>query len=96
MKYGYKVVRTVTTGMLMELCVQKGWYTHGDIAEFVHMLDVCKKMNITSDDIVETATDIIEHSNLSFSTDFISVCNDILKISLSYTLKCEENESVGK
>jgi hypothetical protein len=38
------------------------WYTGGTCEEYAKLLDMTDKDNITTDDIVEIATDIIEHS----------------------------------
>lgn len=86
MKYGYKVVRKLTMASLRSLCVEKEWYTSGDNDEYSDMLAMAKKEDITSDDIVEIATDIIEHSDLSLD-DFTYVCNEILKKSYSFMVE---------
>lgn len=77
MKYGYKVVKRLLSDELRALCVERAWYTSGDNDEYNNMLAMAKKDDITSDDIVEIATDIIEHSDLSLD-DFIYVCDEIL------------------
>lgn len=87
MKYGYKVVRGITAGKLMALCIEKGWYTNGDNVAYSHMLGMAKKEDITSDDIVEMATDIIEHSSNLSLDDFTYVCDEILKKSYSFITK---------
>lgn len=86
MKYGYKVVRKLTMASLRSLCVEKEWYTSGDNDEYSNMLAMSKKNDITGDDIVEIATDIIEHSNLSLD-DFTYVCDEILKKSYSFMVE---------
>lgn len=84
MKYGYKVVRKLTMQALRQLCIDRDWYTDGDNEEYSNMLFMTKKEDITSDVIVEIATDIIEHSsNLTFD-DFIEVCDSILSESYSF------------
>ena len=62
MKYGYKEIRTLTRTDLRGLCIMEDWYTGGTCEEYANLLDMTGKENITSDDIVEIATDIIEHS----------------------------------
>lgn len=84
MKYGYKVIRKLTMQALRQLCIDRDWYTDGDNEEYSNMLFMTKKEDITSDVIVEIATDIIEHSsNLTFD-DFIEVCDSILSKSYSF------------
>lgn len=87
MKYGYKVIRKLTMASLRSLCVEKEWYTNGDNDEYSHMLNMTKKEDITSDDIVEIATDIIEHSSNLSLDDFTYVCDEILKKSYSFITK---------
>lgn len=89
MKYGYKVVRKLTIASLRSLCVEKEWYTSGDNDEYSNMLAMSKKDDITGDDIVEIATDIIEHSSNLSLDDFTYVCDEILKKSYSLMIKTE-------
>ena len=78
MKYGYKIVRKLSSEALRILCIDREWYDAGDNEEYANMLDMAKKKEITSDDIVEIATDICEHStNIDFD-DFEDICNAIL------------------
>jgi len=86
MKYGYKVVRRLSSDALRALCVERAWYTNGDNEEYSNMLAMSKKDDITGDDIVEIATDIIEHSDLSLD-DFTYVCDEILKKSYSFMVE---------
>ena len=62
MKYGYKEIRTLSACDLRSLCINENWYTGGTNEEYENLLNMTKKDNITTDDIVEMATDIIEHS----------------------------------
>lgn len=86
MKYGYKIVRRIPKGKLRNLCIEKGWYTNGNNVAYSNMLAMSNKDDITSDDIVEIATDIIEHSDLSLD-DFTYVCNEILRKSYSFMVE---------
>lgn len=87
MKYGYKVIRKMTVYELQSLCIEKGWYKSGDNTEYEKMLDVTRKEDITSDDIVETATDIIEHTDELSMNDFTYVCNLILAAAQSFMVE---------
>ena len=62
MKYGYKEVRRLTSTDLRALCIREDWYTGGTNEEYYNLMQMTEKENITTDDIVEIATDIIEHS----------------------------------
>lgn len=70
-KYGYHEVRIISAEDLRALCIKEDWYTCGDNEEYDHLLlDLAgRKHNITTDDIVDIATDIIEHSDLDISED---------------------------
>ena len=63
MKYGYKEIRRLHSTDLRALCIREDWYTGGTNEEYANLMDMTKKDNITTDDIVEIATDIIEHSD---------------------------------
>lgn len=62
-KYGYKEVRRLHSSDLRALCIKEDWYTGGTNEEYANLMEMTKKDNITTDDIVEIATDIIEHSS---------------------------------
>ena len=62
MNYGYKEIRHLCACDLRALCIAENWYTEGTNDEYDKLLVMTKKDNITTDDIVEMATDIIEHS----------------------------------
>jgi len=81
MKYGYKEIRRISASALRSLCIENDWYTHGDNDEYGHLLlDLAQhKENITTDDIVEIASDIIEHSGLSVR-DFEDVAFKVANI----------------
>ena len=63
MKYGYKEVRILHSTDLRALCIREAWYTGGTNEEYYKLFEMADKDNITTDDIVEIATDIIEHSS---------------------------------
>jgi hypothetical protein len=63
-KYGYKETRKLYMMYLMTLCKQENWYTKGNNQEYDNLLNMTKKDIITTDDIVEMATDIYEHSDM--------------------------------
>lgn len=83
MKEAYKIRRTLCTENLRILCIKNDWYRCGDNDDYAHMLNKAKKGNITSNDIVSIARDIITHSNLT-SDDLLWVCDEILSITRSF------------
>ena len=62
MKKEYKEIRQINADSLRRLCISKRWYTGGDNAAYNHLLyDLADdKENITTEDIVEIAQDIME------------------------------------
>ena len=65
MKYGYKEVRRLGSMELRALCIKEDWYTGGTNEEYANLLDMANRENVTTDDIVEMATDIYEHSEVA-------------------------------
>lgn len=64
MKYAYKETRKINSNSVRKLCIEKGWYTAGTNEEYAHLLfDIVGRIgNVTSDELVEIATDIKDHS----------------------------------
>lgn len=83
MKYPYKIYRLLTMEKLRGLCIQRNWYTNGDNDEYSHMLNMAKRGNLTSDDIIEIALDIVAHSDLE-DDDLMNVCDEILRCTVSF------------
>lgn len=65
MKYGYKEIRKLHASDLRALCIREDWYTGGTNEEYYNLMQMTERENITTDDIVEIATDIIEHSEIA-------------------------------
>ncbi len=77
-------IRKIDAESLRKLCVARRWYTRGDNAAYNHLLnDLAEgKENITTDDIVEIALDIMEHSNTD--QELTSICFDVARIAVSF------------
>ena len=84
MKKRYTEVRIIFADDLRNLCITKGWYTRGADKEYSHMLHVlaAEGKNITTEDIVEIAEDIMEHSDTD--QELTSICFDIAKIAVTF------------
>lgn len=84
MKSEYREVRRILSEDLRELCIRKNWYTRGDCKAYSHLLNELahEKENITTDDIVEIAQDILEHSNTD--QELTSICFDVARIAVSF------------
>lgn len=64
MKYGYREERRTTCDKIRNICIKYGFYTQGSNEEYEILLSYGEKEHITTDDIVEMATDIGKHSYL--------------------------------
>lgn len=84
MEYGYKIIRRLSMAALRQLCIEQDLYTNGDNYDYSNMLFKAKKEDITSDDIVEIAVDIIKHTDKLSIDDFTYVCDLILLKSYSF------------
>ena len=80
MKYGYKETRKMLSWDLRKLCINNDWYESGDAEDYSNLLEKVDSLeNITTDDIVEIATDIMEHSEIKIE-DFENICNALFTI----------------
>lgn len=79
----YEEVRTITALSLRQLCIDKDWYKSGNNEEYKHLLfDLAEdKSNLTTDDIIEIAKDIVEHSEMPE--------NAIEYVAFTITKKCD-------
>lgn len=59
----YREVRVIHMEELKNLCIRERWYTSGNCREYQNMLSMCKKDNITTNDIVTIAQDIMNHTH---------------------------------
>lgn len=74
MKYGYEEVRRLTSMDLRSLCIMNDWYTHGTVKEYSNLLsNVDNLKNVTTDDIVEIAQDIVDHSDVHMDMGFTDI-----------------------
>jgi len=72
-----KEFRKLSMNDLLNLCVEKKWYTLGDNDEYQEMLEMSYKPNLTTNDIAEIANNIKDHSNTE--QDITGICFEIAK-----------------
>lgn len=84
MKYGYKEIRVLGAMSLRGLCIEKNWYTCGTCKEYDNLLSMADRENITTDDIVEIATDIMEHSKIHPDYTFTDIMFDVAERCATY------------
>lgn len=84
MKKRYTEVRRIFADDLRNLCIRKNWYTRGDNRQYSHMLYemASDEKNITTDDIVDIATDIMEHSDTD--QELTSICFEVARIAVTF------------
>ena len=82
----YREVRRISAEDLQRLCIEKRWYTCGSGKEYMHLLcDLADdKENITTDDIVEIAKDIMEHSCMTDGEEITSVCFEVARVAVTF------------
>ena len=79
-----KELRTLRADSLVGLCVEHNWYTKGSSIEYQKLIDfVATKENLTTEDILLIATDIIEHSTEHELTE-TNVCFEIARKCITY------------
>jgi hypothetical protein len=81
-KYGYKEIRKLHWHDLRNLCISKNWYMLGNNEEYEQLESLTNKDNITTDNIVEIATDIYSHSNTEY--EITNICFEIARICNAY------------
>lgn len=84
MKFKYKEIRKISADSIRNLCVTKNWYTKGTNEDYRHLLVdlVDNKENITTEDIVEIAQNIMDHS--STDQELTSICFDVARIAVTF------------
>lgn len=80
MKNGYIEERKMFADDLRRLCIRNNWFTRGNNDEYDTFLNMAKKENITTDDIVELAEQIIEHSELAEEETITSIMFELASI----------------
>lgn len=97
-KTKFREVRTVSASDIRKLCIRNNWYTRGDNDQYEHLQnDLCEqKDNLTTEDIVEIAEDIIAHSEIEHycSNDELiaSVAFEIITRAASVYFECESSK----
>ena len=70
-KYGYTEIRKADAYKIRQLCIDKNWFTAGTNEEYSNLLKYgFSEIAITSDELVEMATLIFEHSEPEYLQDY--------------------------
>lgn len=86
MKKQYKETRIISSMSLRQLCINMNWYTLGDNEEYEHLLYdlAAQKPNLTTEDIMAIAEDIMEHSEMSPDYTIESVAFEVGRIANTF------------
>jgi hypothetical protein len=77
-------VRTLDADDLRQLCIKYKWYTKGNNEEYSNLLyNMASKENLSTNDIVAMAKDIMEHSS-NIEHELTSICYEIAKRCIVY------------
>ena len=81
----YKEIRTITVDRLRNLCIKNNWYTAGDCEDYDHLLlDLASnKDNLTTDDILAIAQDIMDHSDMHPDCTIADIAYEVNRIALT-------------
>ena len=58
-----KETRVINYGDLRNLCIQRDWYTFGDNDAYADLLDFAASHEMSTENLIKIANDIIEHTN---------------------------------
>lgn len=66
----FKETRTMSASKLRDLCIKRGWYTHGTNEEYSRLFDMLSDFcgcpeHLTTEKLVEIAEDIWDHSHIT-------------------------------
>lgn len=79
MKYDCEFNIKISVAELEKLCSSQKWYGLGDSEDVSNLLTKTQKDNITKDDIIDIAIDIVAHTNEMSFEDVPLVCDLILQ-----------------
>lgn len=82
----YREIRRISASALRQLCIDHNWYTAGNNDEYRHLLlDLAgNKKNLSTEDIIEIAADIMEHSELDGEYSIEDVAFEVACIAYTF------------
>lgn len=86
MKYGYREIRKIDASDIRGLCIKHNWFTRGNKAEYDVLLQYGFGKEITTDELVEMAEIILEHSDTDY--ELTSVMYELNEICYTYFEEC--------
>lgn len=83
MKYGYREIRKISADKIRGLCIKHDWFTLGNNAQYDVLLQYgFSGKEITTDELVEMAEIILEHSDTDY--ELTSVMYELNEICYTY------------
>ena len=64
-----KEIKRIDTEKLRHICINNNWYTCGSNADYMNMLKMCEKDNISTNQLYKIAKDIYEHTDVESVTN---------------------------
>lgn len=93
MKYGIKEIRRMYPFDIRDMCIRFNWYTRGTNEEYCRMLDhVASLVNVTTDDILDVAFDIMQHSKVQGEETLESFAFAVAETVVSTFQQIDEND----
>ena len=100
MNCNYKENRKIDPDDLRQLCINQGWYASGSNRDYMHLLYEMagEKNNLSTEDMMAIARDIIAHSSNLDTDDFVWVLSELNRITfvLITQERSSENEAAAK
>lgn len=95
MKYGYREIKKINASDIRSLCIKKNWYTNGTTEEYEMLLNYgFSHRTITTDELVEMATLILEYSEAEYIRDYeiTSIMYELNEACYSYFEEVQEEK----
>jgi hypothetical protein len=82
--------RVISANSLRSLCIENDWYTGGDCEEYENLLYNLaeNKGNLTTDDVIAIASDILEHSETEM--DLSVICYNVANACSTFFEEADE------
>lgn len=89
-KYGYTELRKVEMTALRSLAIRKNWFTSATEEEYAQFLNYANCDNITSDELVEMATLVLEYTPMDYAYEVTTIMFEIAEV--CYTIFVEDED----
>lgn len=88
-KYGYTEKRYISIDALRRTCIKEDWFNAGTNEEYAKLFDLALSFgSVTSDELVELATMICEHTDGLSIQDNDRFCNVLFVLAKDACISC--------